>query len=124
MGLLKAKDECRLTVLQNPSMYLAGALSAWRRVCHTTGQISSVLSVSNQCFDDGIVIAASLAARRDQHAMFAEFGLMVDGAILTAAVNMVNKSRRGIALRESHSQGIERQIFLQSVTDGPSDDPP
>lgn len=44
-GLWKPGDECRLTGLQNPSMYLATAFSACRRDCHIVGQMSSDLIV-------------------------------------------------------------------------------
>jgi hypothetical protein len=44
MGIWKLSDYCRLTGLQNPSMYLATAFSDYRRDCHATGQITSELT--------------------------------------------------------------------------------
>ena len=45
VGLWKPSDECRLTGLQNPSMYLATAFSVYWWDCQSTSQTRSDLRV-------------------------------------------------------------------------------
>src|ERR1700704_1291703 len=62
-----------------------------------------------------VVVAISLAGHRDQDAVLAELGLIVDRAILTATIRMVDQP----CCRTAHSQGFaqsgESQIPMQPV---------
>ena len=74
--------------------------------------------------DHGIVVAVPLAGHRDQDAVAPELGLVLNRAVLTAAVRMVKQA----GLRSSHGEGssqrAERQFLVQSITDRPAHDTP
>src|SRR5882672_9309969 len=53
----------------------------------------------------GVVVAIPLAGHRDQDAVLAELGLIVDRAILTATIRMVDQPRG----RTAHGQGFARR---------------
>lgn len=126
MGLWKPVDECLLTGLWNPSMYLAAAFSAWGRDCHATCQTRSdlmvlkkvrrirkqssglfsrrkTIEVSQQFPRPRILCRQAIACKRregDQGAASAEQRLIADRAVLRSAVGMVNQPRRGAAREE------------------------
>ena len=86
-------------------------------------QTSSDFRVFKERLHHGVVVAISLARHRDQDAVLAELGLIVDRAILTATIGMVDQP----CCRTAHGQGFaqsgESQIPMQPVTCCPADDP-
>jgi hypothetical protein len=96
MALWKRSDECRLTGLWNPSLYLATAFSACWRDCQATGQISAdSLVLKRQRVNATGPSDPATPAHRGQDAAFAGQGLTVHKAVLRPAVGMVNQSRSG-----------------------------
>ena len=74
-----------------------------------------------EALDDGVVVTVSLAAHRDQEAMFLQAFLIVARAVLTAAICVVNAPWRRSAQGDGHVQSPDRQVPLQAVTDSPAD---
>jgi hypothetical protein len=70
--------------------------------------------------DNGIVEAVPLARHRDQDAMLPQLRLVGCRAILATAVRMVGQTLPGLPDRQSLAQCLKRQLFVESVTDGPS----
>jgi putative transposase len=74
--------------------------------------------------DHRVVVAVPAPAHRDQDAAFAEQRLIVDRAVLRSAVGMMDQPRGGVASHQSTAQGFDREVALQAVTRGPTDDAP
>lgn len=56
--------------------------------------------------------------------MLFEVGLIVDGAILAAAIGMADQTRRWTPSVQGHSQGAQSKVHFQSIADGPADNAP
>src|ERR1700680_1861565 len=71
----------------------------------------------------GVVVAISLAGHRDQDAVLAELGLIVDRERLAATIRMVDQP----CCRTAHGQGFaqsgESQVAMQPIACCPADDP-
>ena len=72
--------------------------------------------------DHSVVVAVALSTHRDQQVMFSQHRLIVDGAILAAAVGMMDQTTGRVSRDKRHTQGTQRQILLQPVADCPADD--
>ena len=74
--------------------------------------------------DHGVVVTVALARHRDADAVAAQLGLVIDRAVLAAAIGMVDQPLGRTPHGESGLQGSDRQPAVQAVADRPADDPP
>lgn len=75
-------------------------------------------------FDHGIVEAISCAGHRDQNAVLFQLGLIVDGAVLAAAVGVVNEPDGRAPRGDGPSQRRERQLFMEAIAGRPPHNAP
>src|SRR4051794_5045237 len=71
----------------------------------------------------GVVIAIPLAGHRDQDAVLLELGLIVDRAILAAAIRMMDQPGCRTAHGQGFAQSGKSQVAMQSVAGCPANDP-
>ena len=69
----------------------------------------------------GIIVTVSLWGHGDTDAVAPQFGLIINGTILTAAVRVMNESFGRTSHDKSLSQSGECQIAVQPVANGPTD---
>ena len=74
--------------------------------------------------DCRVIIAIAFAAHRHLEAMLAQDFLIVVGAILTAAICVVDAAFWRSAQSYGHVQRPDRQVALHPIADGPADDAP
>ena len=74
-------------------------------------------------FDHRVVVAVSLAGHRDQDAMLAELGLIIDRTVLAATIRVMDQPGGRTAHGKGFAQGGKSQIAVQPVAGGPADDP-
>jgi len=74
-------------------------------------------------FDHRVVVAVSLPGHRDQDAVLAELGLIIDGAILAATIGVMDQPGCRTAHGKGFAQGGESQVAVQPVACCPADDP-
>ena len=70
----------------------------------------------------GVVVSIPLAGHRDQDAVLAELGLIVDRAILASPVGMMDQPCYWMAHGQGFAQRGEGQVPMQPVACCPTDD--
>src|SRR5258707_15336434 len=88
-------------------------------VRQTSSDFRVLKNVSTMAF----VVAISLGGHRDQDAVLAELGLIVDRAILAATIRMVDQPCCRTARGQGFAQSGESQGPMQPVACCPADDP-
>ena len=88
-------------------MYWKMANSASLRVCHDLRQIISALMVLKldgleEGLDSGVVIAVALTAHRYLESVLAQKLLIIVGAVLAAAIRMMDAALGRLAERHGH----------------------
>ena len=88
-------------------MYWKMANSASLRVCHDLRQIISALMVLKldgleEGLDSGVVIAIALTAHRYLESVLAQKLLIIVGAVLAAAIRMMDAALGRLAERHGH----------------------
>src|SRR4051794_22687270 len=73
--------------------------------------------------DHGVVVAIPLAGHRDQDAVLCELGLIIDRAILAAAIRMMHQPCCRTAHCEGFAQSGKSQLAMQPVACCPADHP-
>ena len=71
----------------------------------------------------GVVIAIPLAGHRDQDAVLVELGLIIDRAILAAAIGVMDQPGCWTAHGQGSAQSGESQVAMQPVAGCPADNP-
>jgi hypothetical protein len=80
-----------------------------------------------ECLDDGVVVAIPLAGHRDQDAVLVELGLIIDRAILAAAIGVMDqpccRPAAGRRMVRGIAQSGRSQVAMQPVAGCPANDP-
>ena len=75
-----------------------------------------------ECLHHGVVVAISLAGHGDQDAVPTQLGLIVDRAILAAAVGMVDQTGCGAPHGKRFSECRKSEVPMQAISHRPADD--
>ena len=75
-----------------------------------------------ECLDGSVIIAITLAAHGYFEAVSPQSLLIIMGAILAAAICMMNAARRRSSKRDGHVESSYGQITLEPIADSPTDD--
>jgi len=76
-----------------------------------------------ECLDNSIVPAVTFSAHRHFEPQLPHSLLVIVRTILATTVGMMDAARRWVPQRHSTVESLQCKVFLQSVANGPANDP-